>query len=478
MTEELDVTAKGKGPELLSPREDELWRMLAPRSVAIVGASRRSDSLGGRILPILRQHCFSGELYLVNHSGEMIGGEPTYRSVADLPREVDVAVVVVAAEAVAGVLDQCGRRGIRQAIILSSGFAERLDDVGRARQADLEAARARHSLRVLGPNCEGLLNVPDRTPLTFSPTADLDRTLRRLPQAGRTAVVSQSGGLGFAVFNDGTERGLGFSYVVSTGNESDVDVLDVLELLVSDASTSVVLSFIEGVADLERLAIIAHRARGAGVMLVFAKVGRSAAGARAALAHTAHDVGDSADFERTVTAAGGILARDQEDLVDLALGFDRAPRWARGGVGILTISGGAGAWAADACTDHGLDVPLLEAGVQARLRALMPAYGSPANPVDVTAGALSIGGLVEPLEILCSLDEIGAVLIVGSFGGPKQLELEGEGLRRAAARSGKPVIISSYTRPGLDSIEQFSEAGLAWYPSSARAVRVLAALRR
>jgi acyl-CoA synthetase (NDP forming) len=455
-----------------------LERLLEPRSVAVVGASRRADSLGGRLVPILRQHGYPGEVYLVNPSGEPIGGERTYSGVAELPAPVDLALVAVPAARVPEVLERCGERGIRHAVVLSSGFAERQDDTGIALQRALDDVRRRHGIRVLGPNCEGLLNVAGRVPLTFSPAVDLERALRRPPAAGSVAVLSHSGGLGFALFHDGTERGLRFSHVVSIGNECDVDAVELLDALVAGGRTSVVLGFVEGVRDLGRLAASMRRARDAGVALALAKVGRWPVGARASLAHTAHDVGDAASFERVVRRSGGLLAGDQEELVDLGLALTRAPRWRAGGVGIIAISGGAGAWAADTCCDHGLDVPPLGAPARRTLAASIPPYGSSANPVDITAAALSLGGLVATLEILAGLDEIGAVLIVGSFAGPAQLRLEGEGLRRVAAAAGKPVVVYSYTRPGPESVELFTRAGLAWYPSARRAARVLAALRQ
>ncbi len=468
----------GSGPAGSGSAEPPaLERLLAPRSIAVIGASRRADSLGGRLAPILRQHGYPGEVFLVNPTGEPVGGEPTYRNVDELPGPVDVALVAVAAALVPAVLERCGERGIANAVVLSSGFAERLDEVGTTLQRELDAVRERYGMRVLGPNCEGLLNVAARVPLTFSPAVDLERALRRLPDPGTVAVVSHSGGLGFALFHDGNERGLRFSHVVSSGNECDVDAVDLLDAIVAEGRTAVCLAFVEGVRDLTRFSGAMQRARDAGVAVALAKVGRWPAAARAALAHTAHDVGDQAAFERVVRETGGLLAEDQEDLVDLGLGLARAPRWRSGGVGIIAISGGGGAWAADACYDHGLEVPELDAAVRAELAALMPAYGSPANPVDITAGALATGGLVAPLEILGGLDGIGAVMIVGSFGGPNQLRLEGEGLRAVAAAAGKPVVVYSYTRPGPESVQLFSEAGLAWYPSARRAARVLAALR-
>ncbi len=463
-------TARRAGPR-------SLRAFFAPRAVAVIGASRRAHTLGGRLAPILRQHGFGGDVYLVNPSGEPIGGETTYRSVDELPDGVELAVAVVAAPLVGGVLDACGRRGITSAIVLSSGFAERGDAVGAALQADLEAAATRNGITVLGPNCEGLLNVAARAPLTFSPATDLERALRRIPEPGAVAVVSQSGGLGFALFNDGDERGLRFSHVVTTGNEAGVTVLEVLDWLIAGGDSRVICCFIEGVEDTGRLGELARQAVVGGGVLIVAKVGGSEAARRAALAHTAHETGRPGEAEAAVLAAGGVVAVDQEELVDLALAFDRSPRWSRGGVAVVTISGGAGAWAADACADAGLEVPLFDLEVQERLRPLMPPYGSPLNPVDVTAGALASGGLAAPLEIVLGLEGIGAVLLVGSFGGPTQLELEGQALADLARASGKPVVVYSYTRPGHESVARFADVGLAWYSSPRRAARALAALR-
>lgn len=459
------------------PGRGGLWGMLDPASVAVVGASRREDSLGGRLLPILRQHGFPGDVYPVNPSRAPVGGERSFASVSELPAAPDVALVAVAARAVPGVIEQCAAAGVRHAVVLSSGFGERRDVEGAELQAALDTARRPTGMRVLGPNCEGFLNVAARAALSFSPTVDLERALRRLPVPGGVAIVSQSGGLGFALFNDGTERGLRFSHVVSTGNECDVDATEVLELLAGDPATSVVLCFIEGLSDPLRFAEAARRARQAGTAVVLAKVGRSPAAARASLAHTAHDVGDEHAWSEAVDAAACLVASDQEELVDLGMALARAPRWRSGGVAVLTISGGAGAWAADACFAQGLDVPLLDAATRDSLRGLMPSYGSPDNPVDVTAGALSTGGLVRPLEILLARPEIGAALVVGSFGGPKQLEIEGEELGRVVSASGKPVVVYSYTRPGTESVGLLGQAGLAWYPTAARAARALAALR-
>jgi len=465
------------GDDVAPGRGGRLGRLFDPRSIAVVGASRDPETLGGRLLPILRQHGYPGTVHLVNPSGAPIAGEPTHVSVAALPGPVDLALVVVAARRVPAVLEQCGAKGVGAAIVFSSGFSEQAGEEGERLQREVTAIARRWPMAVMGPNCEGFLNVAGCVPATFSPAVDLERALEEPPEPGGVAVVSQSGGLGFALFNDGTERKMRFSFVITTGNEADLDYLDVLDFLVANGRSPVVLCFLEGLGDPGRFRAVAARARSAGTRLVVAKVGGSAAAARAALAHTAHDVGDRELSAEALGAPGVIAVSDQEELVDVGLALSLAPRWREGGVAVVSISGGAGAWAADACVAAGLDVPVFDDELQGQLRRFMPSYGGAANPVDLTAQALSTGGLAPPLELALGAPAVGAAMLVGSFGGPKQLQLEGDALAELVARSAKPIVVYSYTRPSAESIERFAGAGLAWYPSPARAARALAALR-
>ncbi len=473
MQERTDPASPGAAPR----RGEQLGRLFDPRSIAVVGASRDPETLGGRLLPILRQHGYPGAVHLVNPSGAPIAGEPTHPSVATVPGPVDLALVVVAARRVPEVLEQCGTKGVGAAIVLSSGFSEQDGGEGDRLQREVAAIARRYGMAVMGPNCEGFLNVAGHVPATFSPAVDLERALEAAPQPGGVAVVSQSGGLGFALFNDGTERKMRFSYVITTGNEADLDYLDALDFLVANGRSPVVLCFLEGLGDLGRFRDVAARARSTGTRLVVAKVGRSAAAARAALAHTAHEVGDPELSAEALSAPGVIAVSDQEELVDVGLALSRAPCWHGGGVAVVSISGGAGAWAADACFAAGLDVPIFDEELQVQLRRFMPPYGGAANPVDLTAQALATGGLAPPLELALGSPAVGAAMLVGSFGSPKQLQLEGDALGELVARSAKPIVVYSYTRPSAASVERFAEAGLAWYPSPARAARALAALR-
>lgn len=446
-----------------------------PRSIAVIGASEREDSISGRPLRILQQHGYAGELYPVNPRYEDLLGLRCYPDVASLPAPIDVALVLVNAELVPRLVGECADAGIRFAVVVSSGFAEQ-DEAGAAAERELTALAASGAIRISGPNAEGFVNLHGPVPLSFSPTIDLDRGVERI-LAGDVAVVSQSGGLGFSMFNDGQARGLGFSHVVSSGNEADLDAVDYAEFLVADEHTRVILMLVEGLRTPERLEALAERALAAGKPLVVAKLGASEPGRRAALAHTAHATGDARSWDELLSRPGILRAGDPEELVDAALALSRSPLPAGPRVGVLTLSGGAGVWLADAFLAEGLQLPLLDAELQSRIRALIPAYGSAANPVDVTAQILeTAGGIAGVLELMLASPQLDVVVLVTSLSAPTRLEHEAAELERLVRESGKSLVVYTYTRPHARSLELLAEIGVAWYPGIRRTARALRAL--
>ncbi|HEY1573713.1 MAG TPA: CoA-binding protein [Pseudonocardiaceae bacterium] len=446
-------------------------RLLRPASVAVIGASANAAVISGLPQRILAQHKYTGAVYPVNPRYAEIDGVRCWPDVGSVPDRVDVAVVVVNASRVAAVVAECGAAGVRFAVVISSGFAEQFD--GAARQRALASACAAYpEMRVIGPNAEGLMNVVDCVPLGFSPTINYRRGLRRLI-AGDVAVLSQSGGLGFALFNDGMSRGLGFSHVISTGNELDVDVADLAEYLLHDPATRVILLFCEGIDRPERLAALGEAAVAAGKRIVMAKVGVSAAGSRAALAHTAHATGDEVGYARLVDH-GVLRAGDQEEMVDIAMALSRTHAPAGRRVGIVTTSGGAGTWLADDVIAAGLDLPVLSDGLQARLRELIPAYGSPANPVDATAQVLGRGGVAPVLRMVADSGEVDALVQIATLADKQQLERERAPLAELAAAI--PLVVYSYTRPAQESVDLLAELGIAYFTSGRRTAAALAAL--
>jgi acyl-CoA synthetase (NDP forming) len=452
----------------------DLSPLLKPESIAIVGASEDLTSLSGRPLDILLQHQYRGRLYPVNPNREEVAGLRTWPSISSIPEAVDLAVIAVRASLVPAILRECAEARVRTAVVFSSGFAEE-GEVGRRVQAELTELARSSGMRILGPNAEGFFNLAAAIPVSFSPAVDYKRGLTNLHQ-GNVAVVSQSGGLGFALFNWAQSAGLGFSYVITTGNESDLEVLELVAYLVEDAGTEVIALLVEGFREPERLGFVATRARELGKHLIVAKLGRSDAGVRGAWAHTAHDAGDDATYQDAFDRWEVIKADDQEDLLDVAFALSRGLPMNGPRVGILTSSGGAGVWLADACDKVGLYVPELDLATQGRLRPLMPTYGSPKNPVDVTAQVFGTGGLSPALQCLCASPEVDAVALVCSLASPHMLENEESQIAAILAAASKPVVVYTYTRPGDASIQILSRLGLPWYPSPRRIARALSAL--
>ncbi len=410
----------------------------------------------------------------MNPHRDEVAGLRTWPSIADVPDTVDLAVVAVRAAIVPQVLGDCAAAGVLNAVVFSSGFAEE-GEAGRAVESEVTALAQSSGMRILGPNAEGFFNVHDRIPVSFSPAIDYKRGLIRL-QPGNVAVVSQSGGLGFAIFNWAQSAGLGISHVISTGNEADLEVLELAAFLVEDANTQVVAMVVEGFRHPERLATVARRASELGKRLVVAKLGRSIAGARATLAHTAHDSGSDEWYQTEFDRWGILRAADQEDLLDISFALSGGRAMTGSRVGILTSSGGAGAWVADACDAVGLSVPELDATIQQDLRQMMPAYGSPRNPVDVTAQVFGSGGVAPALKALCESPEVDAVALVCSLASPHMLENEEMQIASILNSTDKPVLVYTYTRPGDASIDVLTRLGLAWYPSPQRVANALRAL--
>jgi acyl-CoA synthetase (NDP forming) len=452
-----------------------LRELLGPRTIAVIGASSDPSALSGRPLRILRDSGYTGALYPVNPRHEQIDGIQVYPSIGAVPAQVDVALILVPKAFVLDVLHQCAAAKVGLAVVFSSGFAEE-GGPGTDRERQIAELAASTGLRIIGPNAEGFLNTAERVPATFSPAveANLDQDA---PNRDHVTVISQSGGLGFALFDRGAAVGLGFDYVVSTGNEADVDAVDVIDDLVRDGRSRVLLLVAEGFTSLPRFLAAADQARRAGTAIVVAKLGASSPGARAALAHTAHQVGSDADYRAAFLSHGVLRAQDEDELVDLGMLLARARPSAGGRVGIMTTSGGAGVWLADACSALGLSVPELTGPLQEALRPLMPTYGSPRNPVDLTAEAIHGGGLVEAMELLLRSGEVDSIAVISSLANPTGLVRHRDRLVDVLATARIPVLMYSYTRPADANVALLADLGLPWFPTPTRTARALAVLR-
>lgn len=413
---------------------DAIARLLAPRSVAVIGASADAAKTSGRPVAFLRKHGFSGEVWPVNPKADAIAGLRCFADVASLPAAPDVGIVLVGAERSIDAVRELATRGTAAAIVLASGFAETGDE-GAQRQRRLREAAG--TMRVLGPNTIGLVNLTERIVLSASGALEMDAF-----PAGPIGVVSQSGGMLGALLSRAAGRGIGLSKLVSTSNEADLELSDFVEYLAGDDATRVIALYVESIRHPGRFREAVLKARRAGKPVVAFKVGRSEAGALAAASHTGALAGADRMVDALFRQVGVIRARAFSDLLDVpaALAAGRTLRGRR--VAILTSTGGAGTLVSDDLGVAGFETPAPDEATAEALRALQT--GDEAvldrNPIDVTLAGLKPDLLRGAIRVLLASPSYDAlVAIVGSSGVSKP-ELMADAIRDCLPLSDKPVI--------------------------------------
>jgi acetate---CoA ligase (ADP-forming) len=361
---------------------NELQALLSPQSIAILGASADLGKVNGRTLRFLLEKGYGGKIFPVNPKYESIAGLRCYPAVAALPEAPDLAVIAVPASQVLGVVRELAQRGARSAVIFSSGFAE-MGESGRALEQQLAAAAAQGGMRLCGPNCLGLINAFDRVIATFGQFAEGDTP------PGPVAFVTQSGAFGTAIAALARRRSLGLGYFINTGNECDADFVQIMRAVLDDPRIRVGAGYLEGVRDGRGLRALAEHAMETGKPLALTKVGRTAAGARAAASHTGALAGTDAVFEGVIRGLGVTRARNEEHMLDMVEVLGRCVLPEGRGLGIVTQSGGAGVLMADRAEETGLQVTLLTQQTREALARVIPGFGTTGNPVDVTGQFVS-----------------------------------------------------------------------------------------
>jgi len=355
-----------------------LTPLLAPRSIAVLGASSDATRIGGRPIAYMRAQGFPGALYPVNPNRAEIQGLKAYASVADLPETPDVAIVAVPAELAAPAIDDLARRGVKAVVMFTAGFAE-MDDEGAVAQAKMVATARAAGMRILGPNCLGVFDARRSYYATFSSSFDSG-----WPVLGRIGIASQSGAYGTHLYTLARNRGIGASLCVMTGNEADVTVGECIGWLAENPEVDVIAVYAEGIREAPGLIAALEAARAARKPVVMQKVGRSELGGKAAKSHTASIAGDDAVTEAIMAEFGVYRARNSEEMLDIAHTATRKIYPAANSLGVITVSGGAGVLISDVAESLGLAMPEMPLAAQEKLRALVP-FCAPRNPVDATA---------------------------------------------------------------------------------------------
>jgi acetate---CoA ligase (ADP-forming) len=378
----------------------EFNKFFAPSSLAFLGASTDYKKWGFRILSNILTGGFQGKIYPVNPKGGEVLGLKMYSSIAEIPEVPDLAIIVVPPTQMVETIKECVSKGIKAAVVVTAGFAEVSQD-GAAVQEEIVKLARQGGLRLVGPNCFGIL----------SPSAKLYAQMPPIfPPDGQLAVISQSGNVGLTIARRAMAIEFGCSRLVSIGNEADLHAEDFLEYLAGDDKTKVILSYVEGFKDGRRFFEVA-RHTSLKKPIVMIKVGETEAGASAARSHTAALSGSAEVFNGISRQAGIVRANNLQELMNLAYGFlcHPVPRGRR--VGIATLGGGWGVLAADACSRLGLDVIKLPANVISELDTFLPAWWSRNNPVDTVAG--SADNITRVVDILAKCDDTDAVLALG-----------------------------------------------------------------
>ena len=373
-----------------------------PRSVAVVGASRERTAIGHRIIDSLQEGGFRGSIIPVNpHAAEIAGlrAFPSIRAIAD---PVDLAVIAVPPQLVLAIIDDCAAKQIPAAILITAGFAE-TGGSGISLEGQLREKVRRHGIRLIGPNCFGLMNL--------DPAVRLNATYTPIfPPAGRVALVSESGGMGLAVVTAAQRLKLGLNSFVSVGNHADVSTIDLLEYWEQDEAVAVILLYLETVTDPRRFRQIAQRV-GRTKPIIALKAGRTSAGQHAAGSHTAALATDDKAVHALFTQCGVIRARTLDELLALATGLSNQHRPAGHRVGIVTNSGGPGVLCADSCAGEGLSVPALPQQTRSTLASFLPRTATLRNPVDVI-GFATEDQHARTVETVLRSDDLDALIIV------------------------------------------------------------------
>ena len=455
-------------------RHKDLVRLFNPKSVAVYGASENPKSFGARTVANLAD--FDGRVLQINPRYQKIGSETCYASVADLPEVPDCAVLAVPRESVESAVLECARAGVGGVVVFASGYVESSSAQGAADQERLAAIARDTGIKIVGPNCVGYVNITTGGMVSFS-SAGLKMTRPTRPGVG---IISQSGAVGFSL-GQADQRGMAISHVLTFGNGVDVGIADQIAFLAEDPTCGAIACLFEGMPDPRQLLEAGEIARQADKPVVMCKLGQGQEAATAALSHTGSLAGSAAGYDALFERAGFIVVKYVERLLETASFFTKAPRRpASRGVVALGTSGGALIAATDAGEMNGVPMPQPPADMQDRLRALIPDFGAPRNPCDLTAMAVNDTGMMgKAVEAMLIGDTYGAMVM------PQTSLSEGVIARRVPAgpvgrRLGKPVclpLIGGWVG-GLGTDEAEADPDFSWFFSLDSCYAALAAWHR
>lgn len=457
------------------PGSSPFDKLFSPRAIAIIGASADLTRISGQPIAALQRSGFKGPVHLVNPRYPELHGRKCYPTAAAIGEPVDLAVIAVPAAGVPAAVRDCGAAKIPFAVILTAGFREGGAD-GRTLEAELARACTEAGVRAIGPNCQGALSTPSRMWCVFGSVASETKLAE-----GGVSCAFQSGGFGYAVVNLAEAQGVGFRHVVSTGNETNVAMPELLDAFLDDVGTTLAFAYIEGTPNARTMLDVGRKSLELAKPVLIWKGAQTEAGTKAAASHTANMTGNYDLWQAAFRQSGLIETHDVEEIVDFAK-IAKPQRWPKGrNIGALSISGGSGIVFADRAVKDGLTLPNFSEETVRELKMLIPSFGSAENPADTTAGVLNDPALfVKTLDIVLAdpaIDQLS--LLLASLPGEGALK-SAKAIVEAAAKTDKPVHVAwSARRVGSEAAWQvFTDAGVPFVPTPARLAHAAATLAK
>ncbi len=448
----------------------------APKTLAIIGASSDPLKLGGRPLHYAKTSGFKGKVYPINPRNETVQGLKAYASVSAVKGPVECAFIVLPAPAVEVAIEDCARKGVSNVILVSAGFAETGAE-GKARQDRIAAVAHESGMHIIGPNCMGLFDTRSKFFATFA--ALFEKPYESGPKRGHLSIISQSGAFGAHVFVLARKKGAGFAKWVTTGNQCVVDFADCLAYMASDPETKVVIGYMEGCPDPEKLVRALDLARANGKPVVMLKVGSSRIGAEAALSHTGSLAGSDRVYDGLFEQYGAHRAQTIDELVDVAVACEKGIYPPSSDVGLLTISGGVGVLMADSAEKIGIGVPTMPQAAQKKLLAMFP-HGLARNPVDTTAlWTTDMSVIGRSLEIMFTEGGCQSVIIFASTMGsiPMQMERFRQHVLPVRRKFPDKVMVLCLIAPP-EVVSEYENEGFLILEDPHRAIEIIGALAR
>jgi len=440
---------------------------LSPKSIAIIGASDKRGSVGSTITSNI-MNGFTGNVYPVSPSRETVFYKKAYKTVLDIPKPVDLAVIVIKNTLVAHVLEECGKKKIKGVIIITAGFKE-VDEEGAKREQELKDIAKKYKIQIIGPNCLGVMNLDPKTMMNST-------FLKITPKSGQIALVSQSGAICAALAEDASAQGIGFSAVISMGNKAVLSEVDILKMLADHKQTKVIVMYLEDMGNgQEFLKVCKNITRKLKKPVLVLKSGRSPEGAKAAMSHTGALMGSDEIYDALLKQSGAIRVDTMEELFDYATAFSKQPLPTAGGLVIVSNAGGPAIISTDACSKLGIRMAKIES-IRPKIDEVIPPWGSSRNPVDIVGDA-DFNRFHNVLDRVLKHPKVGSVISMCTPSGTLNYDKLAEVIVSMSKKYKKTMLASLMgLDEGITNREILAKGDVPYYTYAEGAIRTLAAM--